>query len=92
MNKYIDKTYGVGILFKSGGDLGFVLNEEVDFGMPLGYIQKAWNIRNEFPIQFGDATGEYDPKNKKWKKKDCLPSSTLMLSIIMLISFWSSML
>ncbi|MGN7866783.1 hypothetical protein [Chryseobacterium sp. 22458] len=69
MNKYIDKTYGVGILFKSGGDLGFVLNEDVDFGMPLGYIQKAWNIRNEFPIQFGDATGEYDPKNKKWKKE-----------------------
>ncbi|MGG7552798.1 hypothetical protein ACQ7CX_19480 [Chryseobacterium arthrosphaerae] len=69
MNKYVNKDYGVGILFKSGGDLGFVLNEEVDFGMPLGYIQKAWNIRNEFPMQLGDATGEYDLKNKKWKKE-----------------------
>lgn len=68
MNKYVDKTYGVGILFKSGGDLGFVLNEEVDFGMSLGYIQKAWNIRNQYPIQF-DTAFDYDIKNKKWKKE-----------------------
>ena len=69
MNKYVDKTYGVGILFKSGGDLGFVLNEDVDFGMSLGYIPKAWNIRNQFPMQLGDATGDYDLKNRKWKKE-----------------------
>lgn len=68
MNKYVNETYGVGILFKSGGDLGFVLNENIDFGMSLGYIQKAWNIRNQFPVQF-DTTLEYDVKNKQWKKE-----------------------
>ncbi len=68
MNKYVNKDYGVGILFKSAGDLGFVLNEEVDFGMSLGYIQKSWNIRNQFPLQFGRAP-EYDSKNRKWKKE-----------------------
>lgn len=68
MNKYVEPTYGVGILFKSGGDLGFVLNEEVDFRMPLGYIQKAWNIRNQFPMQF-DASFAYDLNSKKWKKE-----------------------
>lgn len=68
MNKYVNETYGVGILFKSGGDLGFVLNENIDFGMSLGYIQKAWNIRNQFPVQF-DITLEYDVKNKQWKKE-----------------------
>ncbi len=68
MNQYVDKAYGVGVLFKSGGDLGFVLNEDVDFHMPLGYIQKAWNIRNQFPIQFGKSS-EYDLKNKKWTKE-----------------------
>lgn len=68
MNKYVNETYGVGILFKSGGDLGFVLNEDVDFGMSLGYIQKAWNIRNQFPVQF-ETTFEYDVKNKQWKKE-----------------------
>ncbi|MEJ5102488.1 hypothetical protein [Chryseobacterium sp. MYb328] len=68
MNKYVNETYGVGILFKSGGDLGFVLNEDVNFGMPLGYIQKAWNIRNKFPIQFDQNYG-YDLKNKKWIKE-----------------------
>ncbi|MCL8536776.1 hypothetical protein M9991_07825 [Chryseobacterium gallinarum] len=68
MNAYVNEAYGVGVLFKSGGDLGFVLNEEVDFDMPLGYIEKAWNIRNQFPIQFGDVS-EYDSKNKKWKKE-----------------------
>lgn len=68
MNKYVNETYGVGILFKSGGDLGFVLNENIDFGMSLGYIQKAWNIRNQFPVQF-DTTFEYDVKNKQWKKE-----------------------
>ncbi|AZA79248.1 hypothetical protein EG347_17955 [Chryseobacterium sp. G0186] len=68
MNKYVDPTHGVGILFKSSGDLGFVLNEEVDFGMSLGYIQKAWNIRNEFPMQF-DASSVYDLNSKKWKKE-----------------------
>ncbi|MEF9479538.1 hypothetical protein OWR28_18990 [Chryseobacterium sp. 1B4] len=36
--------------------------------MPLGYLQKAWNIRNQFPIQF-DASFEYDAQNKKWKKE-----------------------
>ena len=69
MNKYVDGNYGVAVLFKSGGSLGFVLNEEVDFGMPLGYIQKAWNIRNQFPIQLGNASGDYDAKNKKWVKE-----------------------
>ena len=68
MNKYVNETYGVGVLFKSGGDLGFVLNEDVDFSMPLGYIKKAWNIRNQFPIQ-SDKTSEYDLKNKKWAKE-----------------------
>ncbi|MGI9582385.1 hypothetical protein ACR1PO_14295 [Chryseobacterium sp. RRHN12] len=68
INKYTDKTYGVGILFKSNDELGFVLNEDVDFSMPLGYLQKAWNIRNQFPIQF-DASLEYDTQNKKWKKE-----------------------
>ncbi|WP_129058606.1 MULTISPECIES: hypothetical protein [unclassified Chryseobacterium] len=68
MNKYVNETYGVGILFKSGGDLGFVLNENIDFGMSLDYIQKAWNIRNQFPVQF-DTTLEYDVKNKQWKKE-----------------------
>ncbi|WP_185290698.1 hypothetical protein [Chryseobacterium lactis] len=68
MNKYVNETYGVGVLFKSGGDLGFVLNEDVDFNMPIGYIKKAWNIRNQFPIQF-DKTSEYDLKNKKWAKE-----------------------
>lgn len=68
MNKYVNETYGVGILFKSSGDLGFVLNEDVDFGMPLGYIKKAWNIRNQFSVQF-DTAFEYDLKNKKWKKE-----------------------
>jgi len=69
INKYVDQTYGVGVLFKSGGDLGFVLNEDIDFSMPLGYIQKTWNIRNQFPIQFGDANGGYDTKNKRWIKE-----------------------
>lgn len=68
MNKYVNPTYGVGILFKSGGDLGFVLNDEIDFTRSLGYIQKAWNIRNQFPIQF-NTTYEYDVKNLKWKKE-----------------------
>lgn len=68
MNKYVNETYGVGVLFKSGGNLGFVLNEDVDFSMPLGYIKKAWNIRNQFPIQ-SDKTYEYDLKNKKWAKE-----------------------
>lgn len=68
MNKYVNQTYGVGILFKSDGDLGFVLNEDVDFSMPLGYIKKAWNIKNQFPIQFNNAF-EYDLSNKKWKKE-----------------------
>ncbi|WP_412850393.1 hypothetical protein ACL0VS_12680 [Chryseobacterium sp. PMSZPI] len=68
INPYIDKTYGVGVLFKSSGDIGFVLNEDVDFDMPLGYIQKAWNIRNQYPIQF-DTAFEYDIKNKKWAKE-----------------------
>ncbi|WP_333597505.1 hypothetical protein [Chryseobacterium flavum] len=68
MNPYVNETYGVGILFKSSGDLGFVLNEDVDFSMPLGYIQKAWNIRNQFPVQFGTAPA-YDAENKKWKKE-----------------------
>ncbi|WP_148043539.1 MULTISPECIES: hypothetical protein [unclassified Chryseobacterium] len=68
MNSYVDKTYGVGVLFKSGGHLGFVLNEDVDFSMPLGYIQKAWNISNQSPIQFGNAPG-YDVGNKKWQKE-----------------------
>lgn len=68
INKYVNETYGVGVLFKSSGDLGFVSNEEVDFSMPLGYIKKAWSIRNQFPIQF-DTAFEYDLKNKKWKKE-----------------------
>ena len=68
LNRYVNQDYGVGILFKSAGDLGFVLNEEVDFNMSLGYIQKSWNIRNQFPLQFGPAP-EYDSKNKKWKKE-----------------------
>lgn len=68
MNKYVNPTYGLGVLFKSSGDLGFVLNEEVDFSMPLGYIQKAWNIKNQYPIQFDNAF-EYDVKNKQWKKE-----------------------
>lgn len=68
MNKYVNETYGVGVLFKSGGNLGFVLNEDVDLSMPLGYIKKAWNIRNQFPIQ-PDKTYEYDLKNKKWAKE-----------------------
>lgn len=68
MNKYVNETYGVGVLFKSGGNLGFVLNEDVDFSMPLGYIKKAWNIRNQFPIQ-SDKVYEYDLKNKKWAKE-----------------------
>lgn len=68
MNKYVNPTYGVGILFKSGGDLGFVLNEDVNLNMSLGYIQKTWNIRNQFPIQF-DTAFEYDLKSKKWKKE-----------------------
>lgn len=68
LNQYVNEKYGVGILFRSAGDLGFVLNEEVDFGMSLGYIQKAWAIRNQFPVQFGQAP-EYDRKNKKWKKE-----------------------
>ncbi|OCA68223.1 hypothetical protein BBI01_20600 [Chryseobacterium artocarpi] len=68
MNKYVNPTYGVGILFKSTGDLGFVLNDEIDFTRSLGYIQKAWNIRNQFPIQF-NTTYEYDVKNLKWKKE-----------------------
>lgn len=68
MNKYVNPAYGVGVLFKSGGDLGFVSNEDVDFSMPLGYIKKTWNIRNQFPIQFDNAF-EYDLSNKKWKKE-----------------------
>lgn len=68
MNKYVNPTYGVGILFKSTGDLGFVLNDEIDFTRSLGYIQKAWNIRNQFPIQF-NTTYEYDVTNLKWKKE-----------------------
>lgn len=68
MNKYVNPTYGLGILFKSAGDLGFVLNDEIDFTRSLGYIQKAWNIRNQFPIQF-NTTFEYDVKNQKWKKE-----------------------
>ncbi|AZA92296.1 Uncharacterised protein [Chryseobacterium nakagawai] len=68
MNKYVNGTYGVGILFKSGGELGFVLNEDVDFSMPLGPIKKAWNIKNQFPMQF-DKSDRYDLKNKKWTKE-----------------------
>ncbi|WP_336961453.1 hypothetical protein [Chryseobacterium contaminans] len=68
MNTYVNETYGVGVLFKSSGDLGFVSNEDVDFSMPLGYIKKIWNIRNQFPIQF-DTTFEYDLNNRKWKKE-----------------------
>lgn len=68
MNKYVNETYGVGVLFKSSGALGFVLNENVDFSMPLGYIKKAWNIRNQFPMQFDQNDG-YDFKNKKWTKE-----------------------
>ncbi|OCA78769.1 hypothetical protein BBH99_20680 [Chryseobacterium contaminans] len=68
MNKYVNETYGVGVLFTSSSDLGFVSNEDVDFSMPLGYIKKAWNIRNQFPIEF-DTAFEYDLKNKKWKKE-----------------------
>lgn len=68
MNKYVNPTYGVGILFKSTGDLGFVLNDEVDLNRSLGYIEKTWNIRNQFPIQF-NTTYEYDVKNLKWKKE-----------------------
>ena len=68
INKYVDKTYGLGILYKSGGDLGFVLNEDMDFNMSLGYIQKSWNIRNQFPIQF-DTNFAYDLKKKKWVKE-----------------------
>ncbi|AZB08767.1 hypothetical protein EG344_07960 [Chryseobacterium sp. G0162] len=68
MNKYVNETYGVSVLFKSGGELGFVLNEDVDFSMPLGPIKKVWNIRNQFPIQF-DQTSGYDLKNKKWIKE-----------------------
>lgn len=68
INKYVNEAYGIGVLFKSGGELGFVLNEDVDFSMPLGYIKKAWNISNQFPIQF-DTAFEYDLKNKKWKKE-----------------------
>lgn len=68
MNKYVNPTYGVGILFKSTDDLGFVLNEEVDLNRSLGYIEKTWNIRNQFPIQF-NTTYEYDVKNLKWKKE-----------------------
>lgn len=68
MNKYVNEAYGVGILFKSSGELGFVSNEDVDFSMPLGYIKKAWNIRNQFPIQFNQNSG-YDSKNKKWAKE-----------------------
>ncbi|WP_061084061.1 hypothetical protein [Chryseobacterium indologenes] len=68
MNKYVDKNYGIGVLFKSGSDLGFVSNEDVDFSMPLGYISKAWTIRNQFPIQF-DSAYEYDSESKKWKKE-----------------------
>ncbi|MGE8553905.1 MAG: hypothetical protein ACN6OB_08205 [Chryseobacterium jejuense] len=68
MNKYVNPTYGIGILFKSGGDLGFVLNEDVNLNMSLGYIQKTWNIRNQFPIQF-DTAFDYDLKSKKWKKE-----------------------
>ncbi|BAP29865.1 uncharacterized protein CHSO_0828 [Chryseobacterium sp. StRB126] len=68
MNKYVNPTYGVGVLFKSGGDLGFVLNEDINFNRSLGYIQKAWNIRNQSPIQF-DTAFEYDLNHKKWKKE-----------------------
>lgn len=68
MNKYVNETYGVGVLFKSGGELGFVLNEDVDFSIPLGHIKKAWNIRNQYPIQF-DQNSVYDLKNKKWSKE-----------------------
>ncbi|CAH0268230.1 hypothetical protein [Chryseobacterium sp. Bi04] len=68
MNQYINPTYGVGVLFKSSGDLGFVLNEDVNFSMPLGYIQKVWSIKNKFPIQF-EAAPAYDSGNKKWKKE-----------------------
>ncbi|SQB45452.1 hypothetical protein [Chryseobacterium jejuense] len=68
MNQYVNPTYGVGVLFKSGGDLGFVLNEDVNLNMSLGYIQKVWNIRNQSPIQF-DTAFEYDLNNKKWKKE-----------------------
>lgn len=82
MNKYVNQTYGVGILFKSGGDLGFVLNEDVDFSMPLGYIKNAWNIKNQFPIQFNNAF-EYDLSNKKWKKEGLFFSLILMQSMIM---------
>lgn len=68
INQYVNETYGVGVLFKSGDELGFVLNEDVDFSMPIGHIKKAWNIRNQFPIQFDQNSG-YDLKNKKWSKE-----------------------
>jgi hypothetical protein len=72
--------------FKSGGDLGFVLNEDVDFSMPLGYIKKAWNIRNRFDIQFDNS--EYDLKNKKWAKEGLFVQfNSQIQSMSMLINF-----
>ncbi|WP_407406149.1 hypothetical protein [Chryseobacterium sp.] len=66
MNKYIDHDLGVGVFFKNGGNVGFVLNEEVDFSMPFGFIKKPWDIKNKFKIQF-DEVPNYDSGNYMWR-------------------------
>ena len=68
MNKYIDPQLGIGVFFKNGGNVGFVLNEEVDFSMPFGFIKKPWDIKNEFKIQF-DEVPNYDSGNNMWRNE-----------------------
>lgn len=68
MNKYVDPQLGIGVFFKNEGNVGFVLNEEVDFSMPLGFIKKPWDIKNEFKIQF-DEVPNYDSGNNMWRNE-----------------------
>lgn len=68
MNKYTDPQLGIGVFFKNGGNVGFVLNEEVDFSMPFGFIKKPWDIKNEFKIQF-DELPNYDSGNNMWRNE-----------------------
>lgn len=68
MNTYVDSEFGVGVIFKNEGNYGFVVNEEVDFSMPLGFIKKPWNIKNNFPIQWNKIP-QYDSANLLWKNE-----------------------
>jgi len=66
INTYIYKEYGLVVLFQSGGQIGFVLNEDFDFSMPLGYIKPTWDIKNTHSITFNQSPN-YDSGARLWR-------------------------